>query len=48
MLADGMGGIQWGALDLAAAHYGASDLALLIERLITIKLHKPATPGESA
>ncbi|MCU0924418.1 MAG: hypothetical protein MUF16_29770 [Burkholderiaceae bacterium] len=44
MLANGMGGLDWGALPLAVAHFGIDDVAGLIHRLLTIKTHRP--PGK--
>jgi hypothetical protein len=45
MLANGMGGLDWGQLHLAAAMFGARDLDALSERLLVIKLHRPSAPG---
>lgn len=46
MLANGMGGLDWAGLGLAAAFHGARDLEDLTERLLVIKLHRPTKPGE--
>lgn len=46
MLANGMGGLDWSQLDLAAATFGAVDREDLIERLLVIKTHRPDLPGE--
>lgn len=48
MLANGMGGLDWSQLELAAAVFGAGDREALVERLLTIKLHRPDLPGMSA
>lgn len=45
MLANGMGGLDWSGLPIAAAYFGASDVEALVERLMVIKLHKPEVPG---
>lgn len=42
MLANGMGGIDWSGLEYVAAYLGITDLDMLTERLMAIKLHKPA------
>lgn len=41
MLANGMGGLDWAALPLAAAFVGVADLERLVDDLVTIKLHRP-------
>ena len=43
--ANGMGGIDWPAVPLFAEFYGCTDLDLLTERLLMIKMHKPDTLG---
>lgn len=45
MLANGMGGLDWAGLELAAEMFGASDREALMERLLVMKLHKPDLPG---
>lgn len=35
-----MGGFDWAALPLACRVHGVRDVELLIERLMTIKLHR--------
>lgn len=43
--ANGMGGVDWDAVLLFADHYGVTDIDMLVERLLMIKMHKPQTPG---
>lgn len=45
MIANGTGGVDWSALPLAAAYYGAQDMDALIGAMLAIKLHRPPTPG---
>jgi hypothetical protein len=40
-LSNGHGGLDWAGLDVLAATLGIRDIESLINRLITIKLHKP-------
>lgn len=42
-LANGMGGIDWQGLPLMVALHQVDDVELLIERLLTIKYHRPPT-----
>ena len=44
MLSNGMGGIDWAGLPLAAALHGVDDVELLIHQLLAIKLHRPDLP----
>lgn len=46
MLANGMGGLDWAGLPLAAAYYGIEDVEGLVHRLLVIKLHKPQDQPE--
>lgn len=46
MLANGMGGLDWGALPFAAEFHGVDDIEALTQRLLVIKLHRPKRPGE--
>lgn len=48
MLSNGMGGLDWAHLDLAAELHGAGDREALIERLMVIKLHRPELPAVGA
>lgn len=47
MLANGMGGIDWAGLDYAATYLGVTDLDMLTERLMVIKLHRPDKPADT-
>lgn len=38
-----MGGIDWQGLSLMVALHGVEDVELLVQRLITIKTHRPPT-----
>ena len=40
-LANGMGGLDWAVLPLFAGLHGVDDIEGLVDRLLTIKLHKP-------
>lgn len=43
--ANGSGGIDWQAVPLFAAFFGAHDVEGLIERLLVLKSHRP--PGST-
>ena len=40
-MANGMGGLDWSALPLAAEMYGISNIETLVTRLMVIKTHRP-------
>lgn len=42
-LSDSMGGVAWAGLEVMAAYYGIDDVDGLIERLLIVKTHRPAT-----
>lgn len=40
MLANGMGGFDWGALSLACRVHGVRNVEMLVHRLLVIKTHR--------
>jgi hypothetical protein len=48
MLGNGMGGIDWAGLPLVVAMLGVDDVEALVDRMLTIKLHKPPEGGLGA
>jgi hypothetical protein len=43
LLSNGMGGLDWSGLEAVVALLGIADVEGLINRLKTIKLHRPPT-----
>lgn len=41
LLANGMGGIDWGGLPLLAGWMGVTDIDGLMQRLVAIRMHQP-------
>ncbi len=46
MLSNGMGGVDWSGLPLAAAVLGVDDIDALVDAIVTIKTHKPPTQDD--
>jgi len=48
-IANGSGGCDWGALELAIAHVGVApaDVPALVERVLVIKAHRPPERREA-
>jgi hypothetical protein len=47
MLSNGMGGIDWSGLPIAAAHLGVQDMGAFIDAIETVLTHNPEKPEES-
>ena len=45
--ANGMGGIDWGAVPFACEYLGISDVEMLVERLLVIKAYKPPKDADA-
>lgn len=45
LLANGSGGIDWAGLPLVAGWLGVQDVGGLMQRLVAIRMHRPAKEG---